>query len=313
MSRPVLILSGPTASGKTALALRLAAVRPIEIISADSRQIYRGLDIGTAKPTKEEQAVCPHHLIDLREPTETYTAAQYAHDVRAAFDAIPPTSLPVLVGGSGLYIQAAIDGLSVVPMPPDSSVRAALEFDLLMLGKNALYERLQELDPRAAEQYHDRNPRRVMRALEYIELTGKLFSQTWDAQRSAANVQPTFVALKMERETLRDRIRLRCVDMWDMGLVQETKSLLDNGVPETAQALQTVGYTEAIGVVKRRISEVDALEDMVIATNQYAKRQLTWLRRDKRYEWIAADDQVSAFHELLRIVDRIFDGIVPGR
>lgn len=306
MSRPVLILSGPTASGKTALAVRLAKVRPIEIISADSRQIYRGLDIGTAKPTKEEQAVCPHHLIDLRDPTETYTAADYAQDVRAAFDAIPPTSLPVLVGGSGLYIQAAIDGLSVVAMPPDSSVRAALEFDLLMLGKDALYQRLQEVDPRAAEQYHDRNPRRVMRALEYIELTGKRFSDTWDAQRAAANVQPTFVALDMQRDSLRDRIRLRCVDMWDMGLVRETQDILSSGVSESAQALQTVGYTEAIRVVKKRSSEIDALEDMVIATNQYAKRQLTWLRRDKRYQWISADDPTSAFQQLLDIVDGIF-------
>lgn len=306
MPRPVLVLAGPTASGKTALALRLASVRPVEIISADSRQVYRMLDIGTAKPTAEELARCPHHLISTLDPLQTYTAAQYAHDVRELFETIPETSLPVMVGGAGLYIQAALDGLSVPPGTPDNDVRKALEFDLLMLGKDAVYERLMELDPRAAERYADRNPRRVLRALEYIESTGKLFSDTWHIERAAANATPTYVALRMDRDLLRHRIRQRCVDMWDQGLLDETRRILKHGVEPTAQALQTVGYMEALSVLRGGSSHVDALENMVAATNRYAKRQLTWFRRDTRYQWIDADDPTYAFDHLMKIVDRIF-------
>jgi len=306
-SRPLLVIAGPTAVGKSALALALSARIPIEILSADARQVYRQLDIGTAKPTPEEQQFVKHHCIDIRDPHESYSASEYSTDARQAlgfmFQALslkpnasslkpnasslkPKAYLPVMVGGSGLYISAAIDGLSVEPADPDPIVREQLQQRLQTVGRDAMYEELLQRDSAAAERYADKNPRRVLRALEYIELTGKTFSSSWDIQRNAANVDALYLVVNTDRDVLNNRIDKRCEEMWQSGIVDETQQVLTSGVPNNAQSLRTVGYREVIDHLNGVLTKDQALEKMKVSTKQYAKRQRTWFRRDERYIWL---------------------------
>ncbi len=286
--RQILVIAGPTASGKTAASLELARHRPIEVIIADARQVYRHLDIGTAKPTTQERAVCPHHLVDILEPTEPYSAADYARDARAALTAIPEGHLPVFVGGSGLYISAALDGLSQDVVPPEPAMREQLQHELDERGRDAMWDELHRLDPMAAERYADKNPRRVLRALEVIRITGRPFSSTWDVRKDPYPADVTYLAIDVDRAALRDRITQRCQQMWEGGLLSETRRVLEMGITPTAQSLQTVGYAEAIAVLHGRLSEDEALQQMVTNTWRYAKRQLTWFRKDERYRWVAS-------------------------
>ncbi|MBI2793419.1 MAG: tRNA (adenosine(37)-N6)-dimethylallyltransferase MiaA [Ignavibacteria bacterium] len=282
--RPVLVLAGATASGKTALSIELADYIPIEIISADARQIYKHLDVGTSKPTQEQQRVCRHHCIDMLDPSESYSAALYASDARNALKSIPPDKLPVFVGGSGLYISAAIDGFSHETAEPNSEMRFELLNILHNEGRDFLYAELAERDPRAAEKYSDKNPRRIMRALEFIRTTGKLFSATWDVHRDSAEVIPLFINVSQPVGVLNQLIAQRCEYMWNNGLVEETMRVLDMGVPQSAQSLQSVGYREAISFINKSITESEALEKMKLSTRRYAKRQRTWFRSDLRYQ-----------------------------
>ena len=291
---PLLILAGPTAVGKSALALELAKRIPIEIISADARQVYRGLDIGTAKPTLQEQSVCKHHCIDIRNPDESYSASEYMHDARNAIAnvqrdtvaGVQRSTLAVMVGGSGMYISAAIDGLSVDAVSPDEELRNTLQERMDREGKEKMYFELQQLDPPAAEKYHDQNPRRILRALEYIHLTGKTFSSSWEAERTpyAGTVLPIVVAC--ETDVLNARIDKRCDYMWNNGLLKETTDVLSSGVSEHAQSLSTVGYREAIFFLDGRMKQDQALAAMKVSTKQYAKRQRTWFRKDENNVWI---------------------------
>lgn len=285
--RPVLVLAGPTAAGKTGVAMRLSEQLRCEIIGADARQIYRSMDIGTAKPTHEERARVRHHCIDIRDPHESYSAAEYSHDARQAILSIPLSSLPIIVGGSGLYIAAALDGLSTDGVATDPEVREEIVREFDVHGRDAMYERLQRLDPRAAERYADRNPRRIQRALEYIRMTGRPFSLSWDAPRDAAVVDALYIGITQDREVLNAQIDTRCDKMWQDGLLEETQQILDLGVDRNAQSLRTVGYHEALSVIDGRRTIEDAKEDLKRSTRQYAKRQLTWFRKDTRYIWIS--------------------------
>lgn len=298
-SRPVLVIAGPTASGKTALSIELSRCVPIEIISADARQIYRHLDVGTSKPTREQQQACKHHCLDLAEPAESYSAALYARDARNALKTIPSDKLPVFVGGSGLYIAAAIDGFSHDASEPDTELRLELLNKLHNEGRDSVYAELVERDPRAAERYADKNPRRIIRALEYVRSTGNLFSATWDLQRNAAEVMPLFIVVNQPPDILRRLISQRCEYMWGNGLVDETKHVLEMGVPQNAQSLQTVGYREAIEFINNSIIESEALEKMKVSTRRYAKRQRTWFRSDSRYRQLESPD-VTSIMALLR-------------
>ncbi|MBK7577543.1 MAG: tRNA (adenosine(37)-N6)-dimethylallyltransferase MiaA [Ignavibacteria bacterium] len=285
--RPVLVLAGPTAAGKTGVAMRLSEQLRCEIIGADARQIFRSMDIGTAKPTREDRARVSHHCIDIRDPHESYSAAEYSHDARQAITSIPLSSLPIIVGGSGLYITAAIDGLSTDGVATDPEVRDEIVREFDVYGRDAMYERLQELDPRAADRYADRNPRRIQRALEYIRMTGRPFSRSWDAPRDAANVDALYIGITQDREVLNAMIDARCDQMWQDGLIEETQRILDMGVDRKAQSLRTVGYYEALSVIDGRRTADEANEDLKKSTRQYAKRQRTWFRKDKRYTWIS--------------------------
>lgn len=300
--RPVLVIAGPTAAGKTGVAMMLSNHLRCEIIGADARQVYRSMNIGTAKPTPEERTRVRHHCIDIRDPHESYSAAEYAQDARQAISSVPPTSLPIIVGGSGLYIAAALDGLSTEGVATDPNVREEIlrEFDLH--GREGMYAKLQQLDPRAAERYADRNPRRIQRALEYIRMTGRPFSLSWDAPRDAATVDALYIGITQEPDILSALIDARCEKMWEGGLIDETQRILELGVDRNAQSLRTVGYYEALSVIDGRRTIDEAKEDLKRSTRQYAKRQHTWFRKDKRYTWISGSIE-SMTNQLYAILD----------
>lgn len=299
--RTVVLLCGPTAAGKSALAMALADVLPIQIVSADARTVFRGLDIGTAKPTLDDRRRVVHHCIDIRDPDQTYDAAQFMVDARAAIDAMPSDVLPLMVGGSGLYIQAALEGLSTTA-PVDPRVRAALQRRLAAEGRDALYDELREVDPRAAERYSDRNPVRILRALEHFVVTGTPFSATWDLPRQAAPYHVVRVGVTRERGPLYEAINARCIDMMAGGMVEETQRLLATGLSEHVQALHTVGYVDVLAYLRGDMDRASALDRMQQATRHYAKRQLTWFRRDERISWLdgAAASALDQLCDLLR-------------
>ena len=287
--RPILVIGGPTAAGKTAASLMLSQHVSMEIISADSRQVYRDLDIGTAKPSRAELGICKHHCIDTLDPAEPYTAADYATEVRSIIDSTDKNKLLVMVGGSGLYITAALDGLSEDTGPMEPELRRQLQTELSEKGRDLLYMELKDQDPKAAEAYSDRNPRRIIRALAHMRSTGQKFSDTWDTERDAPNVEAMYVCLSPRRDLLVDRIEERCEQMLSNGIVEETERILSSGVSEDAQCFRTVGYREVIDHLNGKTTRDEMLELMKISSRQYAKRQRTWFRRDERYSWIEND------------------------
>lgn len=282
----VLVIAGPTASGKSDVALALAEVLPLEVICMDARTVYRRLDIGTAKPTSEEQSRVRHHCIDKIEPDSSITASDFAQMARNAIESIDPMRLPVLVGGSGFYIKATLDGLSegIVQVPSD--MREEVERDLEVRGRDALYEDLKRVDPAAAELYADKNPRRIQRALEFYRATQRPLSSTWSAKPKPYHADVLYVAVDHDSAVLRERIEMRCQNMWERGLLGEVKGIIASGIEPTAQSLQSVGYRQALDALRGESTEEDALTRMVQETWQYAKRQRTWFRKDNRYEWI---------------------------
>lgn len=292
--RRVLVIGGPTAVGKTATSLHLAGMIPCEIICADARQLYRRLDIGTAKPTRAEQEAVPHHLFDVLEPQESINAAEYAQLARSVIDGVPESSIPILVGGSGLYISAALDGLSPEIEDVDEAIRSQLQVELLERGRDNLYDELCRVDPMAAERYHDKNPRRVTRALEVFRATGRPISELWAQPRQVPPYEVLYVGLTCERAELQRRIARRCVLMWQEGLLDEVKSLLESGVDLESRSMQSVGYRQVAEVIMGAGSLSDVKERLPILTWQYAKRQLTWFTRDLRYTWLSDEPRMNA-------------------
>ena len=289
----LLVIAGPTAVGKSDLALRLAAARGGEIVSADSAQVYRGLDVGTAKPTPAERAQVRHHLIDVRDPREPFTVAEYQALARAAIADIQGRGrLPLLVGGTGLYIRAVLRPFDFAGTPPDPALRAALEREEPL----ALYARLRALDPAAADRIDPRNVRRTIRALEVCLSTGRPFSAGW---RPEADLPPgvAFVALDRPREELYRRIADRVRDQLRDGLIEEVAGLLAAGVPPTAQSMQALGYKEAAAHLAGELTLAEMTDLLTRRTRQYARRQLTWLRREPVQLWLHPDE---AFDTLSR-------------
>ncbi|GIV54210.1 MAG: tRNA dimethylallyltransferase [Candidatus Kapaibacterium sp.] len=276
----VLVIEGPTASGKTALAHRLAEELPLEIISADSRQIYRGLDIGTAKPTPAERTKYHYQGIDLCYPDQQMSAGTFAHLAWKWIQAIVSRgNAPLIVGGSGLYVRAILEGFVSEPNTIPAELRARLIERLHTEGRDALYAELQELDPALAARYADRNPRRILRALEFYYGHGLPLSQ---AQRTFHHAPPPMEVLRIrlfpERERLYRRINERTHAMWQSGLVEETRSLLEAGYAPSLPVLTTIGYAEAIAVLHGKLPLEHAIERTAQRTRHYAKRQYTWLR-----------------------------------
>ena len=281
--RPLLFLMGPTAAGKTDVAVDLVTRLPLEIISVDSAMVYRGMDIGTGKPTPDVLARAPHRLIDIREPGETYSAAQFVNDANDAIDEIRAAGrTPLLVGGTGLYFRALSRGLSLLP-EASPQIRAALEAEIHRLGPKALHARLKSIDPESAERIHPNDPQRIQRALEVYELTGRPMSALLGGARDGGErFQVHAVSLEpADRGWLHARIARRFESMLEQGLVQEVAALkrsrrLAEGMP----ALRAVGYRQTWGFLHGD-GDLETLKTRAIAaTRQLARRQLTWLRKE---------------------------------
>ena len=295
MPQPVLTVVGPTAAGKSGLSLRLARALGGEIVNADSMQLYRGMDIGTAKLPPAERAGLPHHLLDVWAVTETASVSEYQRLARAAIGEISARGrIPILVGGSGLYIRAAIDKLEFPGTDP--ALRESLEAELAERGPAALHARLQRADPAAAAAILPGNGRRIIRALEVIQLSGRPFSATLPDYES---VYPAVqVGLRLPRAELDRRIADRVDRMWQAGFVAEVRGLAGRGLREGRTASRALGYAQVLRLLAGECPEQQAIADTVLATRRFARRQEAWFRRDPRITWLAADDPGVADHAL---------------
>lgn len=286
---PILVLVGPTASGKTTLALALAERFNGEIVSADSRQIYRLMDIGTAKPGHTERARIPHHLVDIVWPDEPYTLAQYQAAANAALANVWARGrLPLLVGGTGLYVRAVIDGLAIPAVPPQPALRAELEAEAAAHGAASLHRRLAELDPAAATSIDPANVRRLIRALEICLATGRPLSEQRGSRPTP--FRPLLLGLNTERQLLYSWADRRVEQMLAEGLVAEVQALVARGYGWELPAMSSLGYREMGAYVRGELSLAAARERMQLATHAYIRRQLTWFRPDTRVRWLDAAD-----------------------
>ena len=280
----VLAITGPTASGKTALSLEIASILGMqaEIISADSRQIFRGLDIGTAKPSREELSSVRHHCIDICNPDETFNAGAFAKIAGEIIrELLAKGILPIIVGGSGLYAQALCEGFFEMPADKVEAFEKARKevHDIYEKhGRDALFDALREVDPQSCKDYPDKNPRRIMRALEFHKAMGMRFSEQKSRMMTYPEFETCYVMIEHDREELYRRINLRCDEIW-AGTVKEAQMMLEKGISRNAQSLNTVGYAQAIDTIFGEIDEKTAIEKMKQATRNYAKRQITWSKR----------------------------------
>ena len=282
----LLVVCGATATGKSQLAISLAQHFDGEIVNADSMQIYRGMDIGTAKLSVEERDGIVHHLLDVLDVNQDSTVAWYQSAARAVItDVHARGKSAIVVGGTGLYIKSILDELNFPDTDP--VVRKNLEKELEGIGLNALFERLEKLDPAAAIAIDRANSRRVIRALEVIEITGKPFTANLPREASTRYPDAAQFGLVMDREKLIERISARVDRMWDEGFVSEVETLLGRGIKEGRTAQLALGYSQIIAYLEGRISQDEAREDTKRATRQYARRQETWFSRDERITWIS--------------------------
>jgi tRNA dimethylallyltransferase len=277
----LLVIVGPTAVGKTALAIDLAQSLEGEIVSADSRQIYRGMDIGTAKPTRQEQSRVPHHLIDIVAPDQPYTLAQFQADAYAAIDDILARGkLPFLVGGTGLYVRSVVEGLRIPRVPPNVELRAQLAGQ----ASRALYERLRELDPDAAARIDPRNVRRTVRALEVCLTTGRRFSELGRASPPPYRI--TQIGLTTNRPELYARIDARVERMMEQGLVAEVEALVRQGYSWSLPSMSGLGYREMGAYLRGEVPLDEAVMNIKRNTRDLVRRQYAWFRvKDERIQW----------------------------
>lgn len=284
----LIVICGATASGKSDLSVSLAQELGAEIINADSMQLYRGMDIGTAKLSLEERGGIPHHLLDVLDVDQDASVAWYQTKARELIDEIHGRGKDVVVvGGTGLYIKAILDDLNFPDTDPQ--VRARLEEEALADNGETLFKRLQELDPAAALAIDRENLRRIIRALEVIEITGQPFTANLPRQESTRYPDAIQFGLEMERAHLHERIDRRVDRMWEAGLVDEVASLVPAGILKGRTAQRALGYAQILSFMAGEITEDAAREATKVATRQYARRQDTWFRRDERITWLGAD------------------------
>ena len=282
----VIVICGATATGKSDIAVEVAQEIGAEIINADSMQLYTGMDIGTAKISVNERGGIPHHLLDILSVKEDSTVAWYQEIARRTIDEVHQRgNHALIVGGTGLYIKAILDDLNFPDTDP--VIRARLEMQAFELGSDALYAKLQELDPAAALAIDRANTRRIVRALEVIEITGKPFTANLPREDSSRYPDAIQCGLVMEREHLRERIDARVDRMWDAGFVSEVDSLIEAGILEGSTAQRALGYSQIIAMRAGTISEEEAKEETKRSSRQYARRQETWFSRDARIQWVA--------------------------
>jgi tRNA dimethylallyltransferase len=282
----VIAVVGPTAAGKSDLGVFLAQRLGGEVVNADSMQLYRGMDIGTAKLTPEERDGVPHHLLDIWDVTEAASVAEYQKLARAHIDRLLAEGRwPILVGGSGLYVRGAVDHLEFPGTDP--AVRARLEEELVLRGPGALHARLAAADPGAAQAILPSNGRRIVRALEVIEITGKPF--TANLPRHESVYDTVQIGVDVARPELDERIATRVDRMWDAGLVDEVRALEARGLREGLTASRALGYQQVLAALAGECTEEEARAETVRATKRFARRQDSWFRRDPRVHWLSGD------------------------
>ncbi len=300
-SIPLVVIVGPTAVGKSALALELALKFELEIVNADSMQVYRGMDIGSAKPSSEERKLVTHHLIDIRNPDEEYSAARFQEEASSAISALAQCGKrSLVVGGTGLYIQSLLKGLFPAP-PADQQLREQLRQVEMEKGRWHLHQQLAEVDPEAASRIHPNDTFRIIRALEVFRLTGKAISEHQRRHRSSASA---FTALKIglirDRQEIYRRIEARVDAMIAAGLTDEVKGLLAQGYAPSIKAFQSLGYKQILSCLREELTLDEAIRLIKVNTKRYAKRQLTWFRKDPEIQWFTLPAQTAAVDELLR-------------
>ncbi|MGZ5301854.1 MAG: tRNA (adenosine(37)-N6)-dimethylallyltransferase MiaA [Actinomycetota bacterium] len=288
--RPPFALVGPTAVGKTDLSLALAEIMDAEIVSVDSMLVYRGMDVGTAKPSVSERARVPHHLIDVVEPSEPFSVARFQEEAREALERIGARSRPaLLVGGSGLYLRAVVDDLEFPGTDP--AIRSELERQAEALGPERMYERLAASDPVAAARIDPSNVRRTVRALEVPAVTGRAFStfaQAWERYDAGA---VRAAGLRMRRDALIARIGVRVGSMLDAGWLDEVRSLVERGFGGWLTSTQAIGYAELARHLRGDMTLQAAVEATIKRTGNLARRQMSWFRRDPRIRWFDVDER----------------------
>jgi len=282
----LIVIAGATATGKSDLALEIASQLEAAIVNADSMQIYKGMDIGTAKIAPSERRGIPHYLLDVVEVKQDVTVSWYQEQARKIIDELLPKQSVVIVGGTGLYIKAILDDLNFPET--DEAVRHELEKLAEKIGADALHERLAKLDPAAALAIPKENVRRVIRALEVIEITGKPFTANLPRAGSTKYPNAKQYGLELDRDLLDEKISSRVDLMWEQGFVTEVKNLINQGLLEGKTAKQAIGYSQIINFLDGQSSEADAIELTKIATRQYARRQETWFKRDERITWLTS-------------------------
>ncbi len=303
MQNKIIAVAGPTASGKTALAVEIAKAVDGEIVSCDSMQIYKGLSIGTAKPDEEEMQGIPHHMLDFVEPERRYSVADFVEDARACIDDILTRGkVPVIAGGTGLYMDSVLNNISFADFDSDPNFRDEMQRLAEAEGNDAVHNLLQKADPEAAEKIHPNNVRRVIRALEVCKVTGKTFTQVNLESVRDAVYDALIIGIDRNRERLYERINLRVDIMLKKGLLAEVKELWQRGIDEDTTAMQAIGYKELIEYLENRCSYDAAVEKIQMESRRYAKRQLTWFRRNPDIVWFDADD--GEFYE--KVLEKCF-------
>ena len=299
---PLIVVAGPTASGKTGLAIDIANYVGGEIISADSMQIYKYMDIGSAKPTKEERAQAVHHMIDFLDPREEFSVADYtemAHKVIA--DIYDRGKIPVMAGGTGLYINSVVNDVTFGEMDTDYALREELKKTAEEKGSEYLLEMLAEFDEVSAKRLHPNNLRRIIRAIEFYKITGKPISEHQEeTKRTESRYNPLMLCVKWDREELYDRINRRVDIMMDEGLLDEVKRLMDMGYTKDLNSMQGIGYKEVMDYFDGKTSLAETVEIIKQSSRRYAKRQLTWFRRDERIHYVSSE---NPFGEAKLLID----------
>ena len=289
MAAKIVCVVGPTASGKTKMGVAIAKAFGGEVVSVDSMQIYRGMTIGTAAPTAQEMEGIPHHMIAVADPVESWSVARFTAAADAFIqDILRRGKLPVLVGGTGLYLDALVKGTAFAEGHAGSEIRAALQKRMETEGAAVLLEELRAIDPAAAEKLHLKDEKRILRALEVWQETGKTITEHNLATQAVPDkYEAVYIGLDFEnRDDLRARIDRRVDLMVEQGLLQEVRTLLSSGLPPTATALQAIGYKQFLAVEEGTATVAEAVEEVKLRSRQYAKRQLTWLRRNAAIHWI---------------------------
>ena len=299
----VIVILGPTASGKTKISISLSKELNGEIVSADSMQVYRHLDIGTAKPTKDEMSGVIHHMIDIMEPNEKNSVATYKKEAIKCIDNIIANSkLPIIVGGTGLYINSLVSNIDFSESTIDTDLRERLKEEALAFGNEYIHQKLKKIDPISAERIHPNDIKRIIRAIEVYKHTNKTMAQH---QEISKKILPKYdfklIGLTMDRERLYERINIRVDEMLRNGLVSEVRKLLNEGFSRESTAMQAIGYKEIVSYLDGGVSLEDAIFSIKRESRRYAKRQLTWFRRMENVFWIDVD-QYNEEKEILKII-----------